>query len=93
MAFNPKFVQGATRTQIKQAMDYRSFLITPDQEKELKEEKQFEVKVDTDWKEEAVVKVDATLPNEIVYPAGAVGVPYQHPSPLRITGTNIYHNN
>jgi hypothetical protein len=95
MAFNPKFVQGATRNQIQRAMDYKSFLITPEQEQELKGEKVLEVKVDTNWKQEAVVKVDEDpqLSNTIIYPAGAVGVPYQHPSPRRITGTNVYHNN
>jgi hypothetical protein len=97
MAFNPKFAQGATRAQIHKAMDYKSFLITPEQEKELKEEKQIEIKVDTDWKEERV-KVDEVpqLSNQVVYPADAkhpIGIPYEHPSPRRITGTNLYHNN
>lgn len=94
MAFNPKFVQGATRNQIQKAMDYKSFLITPEQEQELKGQKVLEVKVDTDLKQEAVVKVDEDpqLSNQVIYPAGAVGVPYQYPSPRRVTGTN-YHNN
>lgn len=95
MAFNPKFVQGATRDQIHKAMNYMNFLITTDQEKELKEERAIEVKVDTDWKQETIVKVDEVpqLSNEIIYPAGAIGVPYQYPSPRRVTGTAIYHNN
>jgi hypothetical protein len=98
MAFNPKFVQGATRNQIHKAMDYKSFLITPEQEQELKGKKVPEVNVDTDWKQEAVVKVDedTQLSNTVIYPADAkqaVGVPYQHPSPRRVTGTAIYHNN
>jgi len=95
MAFNPKFVQGATRNQIHKAMDYKSFLITPEQEQELKGKKVLEVNVDTDLKQEAVVKVDedTQLSNTVIYPAGAVGVPYQHPSPRRVTGTAIYHNN
>ena len=94
-AFNPKFVQGATRNQIQKAMDYKSFLITPEQEQELKGQKVLEVKVDTDLKQEAVVKVDEDprLPNQVIYPAQAVGVPYQYPSPRRITGTSMYHNN
>jgi len=94
MAFNPNFVKGATLQQIREAMNYAAHLITPEQEKSLKEEKAIEPVVQTDWKQ-IVDKVDEVpdVSNQVVYPAGPVGVPFEHPPAQRITGTNLYHNN
>jgi hypothetical protein len=94
MAFNPNFVKGATLQQIREAMNYAAYLITPEQEKALKAEKAIEPVVETDWKQ-IVDKVDEVpdVSNQVVYPAGPVGVPYEHPPAQRITGTNLYHNN
>lgn len=82
MAFNPKFYQGATSNQIRNALNYSAYLITPQQEKELKEEKAVQPQIETDWKQ--VVET-----NEIVYPAGPVGVPLEEAYAQRITGTNL----
>ena len=85
-AFNPKFVQGATSSQIRQAMDYRQFLITPEQEKELKEEKYVDI-----FKKIISADEVSQLSNQI-HPAGPIGVTYDPPPTQRLTGT-IYHNN
>lgn len=84
MALNLHFFKGATIQQIRGALEYQNHLITPEQEEQLKKEK-------------AIPVVDEVpkLCNEVIdpsTPAGAVGVPYQQPSPRRITGT-CYHDN
>jgi len=79
MAFNLRFLRGATIEQIRSALEYQQRLITPEQEEQLKKEKAIPV--------DEVPK----LCNEVINPstpAGAVGVPYQQPSPRRITGTH-----
>ena len=86
MAFYPKYVQGATLNQIQKSLNYSAFLMTPEQLEELKQEKKIDVKIDTDWKEVSCVKQDVS--NEVVYPAGPVGVPREPTPPQRITGTN-----
>lgn len=93
-AFNPRFLQGATTQQIRQAMDYASHLITPEQEQELRQDKAVDIKVETDWKQLIESKVDEVpnVSNQVVYPAGPVGVPRECPSPRRITGTNGPNN-
>ena len=85
MAFNLRFFKGATIYQIRDAMAYHNHLITVEQEEQLKKEKAIPV-VDEVPKSSNEVIVPST-------PAGAVGVPYQQPSPRRITGTYIYHDN
>lgn len=96
-AFNPRFLQGATTQQIRQAMDYVSYLITPEQEQELRQDKAVDIKVETDWKQLIESKVDEVpnVSNQVVYPAEAkqtVGVPHECSSPRRITGTNDPNN-
>jgi hypothetical protein len=95
MAFNPDFAKGATLQQIRDAMNYSTFLISPEREKELREEKAVEAVVETGWKEVSESKVDEVpnVSNQVVYPAGPVGVPYEHPPAQRITGTSLYNNN
>lgn len=92
-AFNPRFLQGATTQQIRQAMDYVSHLITPEQEQELRQDKAVDIKVETDWKQLIESKDEVpNVSNQVVYPAEAVGVPRECPSPRRITGTNGPNN-
>lgn len=83
-AFNQKFVQGATISQIRNAMNYSTFLITPEQERELKADKIMEAKI------EDVSQPGPTIPaNEIIHPAGPVGA-NDIPTLRRFTGSNLY---
>lgn len=83
MAFNPRLFQGASTNQIREALNYSAFLVTREQEEELKGERMIQPQVETNWKQ--VVEQ-----NEIVYPAGPVGVPREMDAPQRVTGTNLY---
>ena len=82
-AFNPRIFQGASISQVREALNYSTFLITREQEEELKGERMIQPVVETDWKQ--VVEK-----NEIVYPAGPVGVVREELAPQRVTGTNLY---